>query len=44
MVEVDWVSFFFGAVTAIAVGGIALFSVAFGALKRQNLSGRGVKK
>ena len=42
--EMDWVSFLFGAVTAVAVGGIALFSVAFGALKRQNLSGRGTKK
>jgi len=42
--EIDWLSFLFGAVSAVAVGGIAIFSVAFGALKRQNLSGRGTKK
>lgn len=42
--EIDWLSFLFGAVSAVAVGGIAIFSVAFGALKRQNLTGRGAKK
>lgn len=42
--EIDWLSFLFGAVSAVAVGGIAIFSVAFGALKRQNLSGRVTKK
>ncbi len=42
--EMDWVSFLFGAVTAIAVGAVVLFSVAFGALKRQNIGGRGAKK
>lgn len=41
---IDWLSFFFGAVTAIAVSFIAVFFVAVGAIRKQNASGRGVKK
>lgn len=40
---IDWLSFLFGAVTAIAIGAVSLFSIAWGAMKRQKQSGRGSK-
>jgi hypothetical protein len=41
---IDWLSFLFGAVTAIAIGAVSLFFIAFGAVKRQKQSGRAAKK
>lgn len=41
---IDWLSFVFGAVTAVAVGFVIVFAIAFSALKKQNMLGRGTKK